>query len=65
MSYYKAQDLVYDINYELPEWLKIAKEVTAETPLKSRIFVAGAMGSTNKSPFMSLKVNDPKFPAIF
>jgi len=34
---WQIEDLMNEIDYGLPKWLKIAKEVIAETPLKSRL----------------------------
>ena len=61
---YQMQDLVYELNFQSA---KIAKEVAAEftvkEPHKPR-FVAGSIGTTNRTASMSPDVNDPGFRAV-
>ena len=64
MADYQLESIVYELNYQSA---KIAKEVADEfslkTPEKPR-FVAGSIGSTNKTASMSPNVNDPAYRAV-
>ncbi len=64
MADYELEDVVYELNYASA---KIAKEVaqsfTDKEPHKPR-FVAGSIGTTNKTASMSPDVNDPGYRAI-
>jgi 5-methyltetrahydrofolate--homocysteine methyltransferase len=57
---YDLEHAVYDINYQSA---KIAKEVANEFTDKA-LFVAGAMGPTNRTASISPDVNDPGYRAV-
>ena len=61
---YGLEDAVYDINYESA---KIAKEAANEYMAKftgRHVYVAGAMGPTNKTASISPDVNNPGYRAV-
>ena len=60
MADYYLEDLVYELNFQSA---KIAREVADEFTDKPR-FVAGSIGSTNRTASMSPDVNDPGFRAV-
>src|SRR3954464_11594899 len=71
MADYDMQDLAYELNYESA---KIAKEAIAEFLAETSslpggegrggVFVAGAIGPTNRTLSLSPNVNDPGFRAV-
>lgn len=62
MSDYGMEDLVYELNFEAA---KLAKSVAAKYATSSKpIFVAGAMGPTNKTLSMSPKVEDASYREV-
>ena len=62
MSDYGMENLVYELNYEAA---KLAKSVTTHYTTSSKpLFVAGAIGPTNKTLSMSPKVEDAGYREI-
>jgi len=63
MADYKLEDYVHEINLEAA---KIARDAIEKSKAKSQkpLFVAGAVGPTNKTASISPNVNDPAFRAI-
>jgi 5-methyltetrahydrofolate--homocysteine methyltransferase len=57
---YHMQDMVYELNYESARIAKKAAQGSKERP----VFVAGAIGPTNRMASMSPDVNDPGFRAV-
>ncbi|MDP3682923.1 MAG: homocysteine S-methyltransferase family protein, partial [Ignavibacteria bacterium] len=61
---YKAESLVYDLNFNAAKLAKeAAEEFTKQNPDKPR-FAAGALGPLNKTLSLSPDVNDPGFRAV-
>lgn len=61
---YKAESLVYDLNFNAAKLAKeAAEEFTKQNPDTPR-FVAGALGPLNKTLSLSPDVNDPGFRAV-
>ncbi len=64
MADYHLEDLVYELNYESARIAReVADEFTAKNPDKPR-FVAGSIGTTNRTASMSPDVNDPGYRAV-
>lgn len=64
MADYHMEELVYELNFESAKIArKVCDEFTAKNPEKPR-FVAGSIGSTNKTASLSPDVNDPGYRAI-
>lgn len=61
---YDLEDIVYDLNLKAA---KIAKEATTEFMAKNpgkKVYVAGALGPTNRTASISPDVNNPGFRAV-
>lgn len=63
MADYGLENLVYEINFQAS---RIAKEAATEFTAKNNksVFVAGALGPTNKTSSLSPDVNDPGYRAV-
>ncbi|APY01109.1 homocysteine S-methyltransferase family protein [Lacinutrix venerupis] len=64
MADYDMENLVYELNFESAKIAKyVATEFTNANPEKPR-FVAGSIGSTNRTASLSPDVNRPEFRAV-
>ncbi len=58
---YHMEELAYELNFESA---KIAKQAAHEFTGKHSVYVAGALGPTNRTLSLSPKVSDPGFRAV-
>ena len=61
MADYGMEDLAYELNYQ---GAKIARQAILESRAERPLFIAGALGPTNRTASLSPDVNDPGYRAI-
>lgn len=61
MADYELEELAYELNYE---GARIARQAITESRANRPLFVAGALGPTNRTASLSPDVNDPGYRAI-
>ena len=64
MADYQLENLVYELNVEAAKVAKLAVEQFHKQGNTREVFVAGALGPTNKTSSLSPDVNDPGYRAV-